>query len=700
MRRPTLACALFALVGGPAAAPAVAAGEPPSPAVAGRGAMLVLVPGPSDTGEGRGGRDRLLRALESRRGLAIGLMSPTQGTYTPSQMMLDITQGIRASPVSFDPRRGGRLVLEVRGATGTIRGWEAAVRRAATAPGQITPGRLASAIPGGAAFVGIAGEPNLGAVAAADARGRVATVALGSLASAPARARALSRRHRFVVVQLAGPEPAALGALDRLVATRRRGQLVLVAQSPPDIDRVRLLPIAQAIEGPGPKGLSSDTTRTRGLVAGIDLLPAILGHLGRAVDGSVTGRPIRLDDPRGAAALERLRTRYAHVAPRRIRTLTALVGVWVVLLAGLGAVGRGAGLRRGLRIGGLAFLWVPAAVLVPALFDPPTMTGEVLLVTGGAYAAALLSDRLLRWPRAPLAPAAVCLGAFAVALVAGSNLVESSLLGPNPRSGTRFFGIGNELESALPTLLFLGVAAGFAGAPRSRAMAWTFAGLGAAAAVLIGSGHLGADVGGVITVSAGTAVAVLAALPGRLRRRGIVAALCAPPLALAGLVALDLLTGANTHFSRNVIAAPGGASLWEVALRRYDLAWHSLARGFMPLIAGVAGLAVLVAWLRRERLRALLPGPAYTAALLGGLTAGVVGALSNDSGPLLFVVAVWVLGVAVAYLAGGPAPARATVAAPRGKGSPFPPAGRPPMALPQSAFPDPPDPGRPSATAS
>ena len=44
---------------------------------------------------------------------------------------------------------------------------------------------------------------------------------------------------------------------------------------------------------------------------------------------------------------------------------------------------------------------------------------------------------------------------------------------------------------------------------------------------------------------------------------------------------------------------------------------------------------------RRERLLAPVAGdPAWLAALAGGLTAGVVGALAEDSGPVLLVVAV------------------------------------------------------------
>jgi hypothetical protein len=48
----------------------------------------------------------------------------------------------------------------------------------------------------------------------------------------------------------------------------------------------------------------------------------------------------------------------------------------------------------------------------------------------------------------------------------------------------------------------------------------------------------------------------------------------------------------------------------------------------------------------------------WLAALTGGLAAGLIGALVEDSGPVLLVVAVFVLGCVVSYLH-WPKPARA-----------------------------------------
>jgi hypothetical protein len=669
----------------------------PAGASAAPRALLVFLPGPAPAKARPASPDPLLRALE-RRPLATGLMGPTQGTYTPQQALLDITQGIRLSPPAYSPQLPGRLRLRVIGRSGVIVGWPPVLRRAASAPSDIVPGRLASAIPGGAGFAAVAGASTLDAVAAADRRGRVAEVSLGPASTVVARARGLLRRHRLVVVQLAPPLAAAERALDSLMATRGPEELLVAVQSPPRITSLQPLPIGIAARGGAGLGVTSDTTRTRGVVAGIDVLPTILRHLRLRVAPTVTGQPIRLEPRTAAPALERLRIRYSHVAPRRVLTLETMVAGWALLTLALAAAGGAAGARRGLRLGALAFLWTPTVVLVPSALDPPSAGVEAAVVAAGTFGLALLTDRLLPWPRGPIAPAAVCLAAYTFDLAAGTDLIELSLLGPNPRSGARFFGIGNELEPALPILLFVGLAALLSWRPRSRRMAFAFAALGTVLAAVVGSGYLGADVGGVITVSAGAAVATLAVLPGGVTRRGVAVAVCVPAAAVGLLALLDLVTGASSHFARNVLESQGGASLWDVVGRRYHLAYRALFRGLMPLSVTVSIAATVAAIAMRRRLYAALPGPAWRAALLGGLASGVVGALTNDSGPLLFVVAVVVLGVITAYLAGGAGHPAAAAAAPGARARPAQSERPAAPAMQQSPAATDPEGGRPPAT--
>ena len=86
-------------------------------------------------------------------------------------------------------------------------------------------------------------------------------------------------------------------------------------------------------------------------------------------------------------------------------------------------------------------------------------------------------------------------------------------------------------------------------------------------------------------------------------------------------------------------------------VRRYTAAWGELHNHAMPVATALALLCVVFGLRRRERLLAPVAGdPAWLAALSGGLAAGVVGALAEDSGPVLLVVAVFTLGCVLTYL--------------------------------------------------
>jgi hypothetical protein len=298
--------------------------------------------------------------------------------------------------------------------------------------------------------------------------------------------------------------------------------------------------------------------------------------------------------------------------------------------------------------------WVLPMLLVTAWLAP-TRLAEMLIVSAGAFVLAAITDRLVRWPRAPLVPAAVSVVVYAADLAFGSPLIIRSLMGVNPRSGARFYGLGNELESTLAVLLLVGVGALLWQRPRSRASAAVVAAAGFVLAVFMGAASLGADVGGVITLGAGVAAAVLLMLPGRASGRRIALAALVPVLAIVLLAGLELATGANGHFTRTVLHADSGGALWDVVVRRYTLAFNVLMRGAMPLIVILAALAVAYAVRYRERIYAPLRGsPSWYAAFVGGLTASIAGALFNDSGPLLFVFGVFVLVCATAYVRGAP----------------------------------------------
>lgn len=312
-----------------------------------------------------------------------------------------------------------------------------------------------------------------------------------------------------------------------------------------------------------------------------------------------------------------------------------------------------------MRVGALAMLWTPLAMLLPAALEP-SRPAEFALIVAVSFALGALTDRLVEWPRAPIAPAVAAILALSIDALAGTQLLVRSLLGPNPEFGARFYGIGNELKSALAVLVFTSVAAALYPAVRSRRAATAMACAGVLLAIVEGSARIGAGVGGVILVSAGTAVATVMLLPGSINRKRVLLAMAAPAAALVALAILDLLTAhGGGHFTGSVLDARSAGDIRDIVVRRYGAAYDELRNHLMPVATALALLASIVAVRRRERLLTpVASDPAWLAALAGGLTAGVVGALTEDSGPVLLVVAVFVLACVLSYLWGRPVGAK------------------------------------------
>jgi hypothetical protein len=644
--------ALAVVVAGLLCAPAIADASPPP-----RSALVVFVTPPLSEGSNSRAAisDRALTELAAVPEFSLGLLSATQGAYTPEQMLLDITQGTRTSRSVYRPHDAPPVAL-ASGAGGgrAIVPWQPILRRGASAPQTIEPGLLASSIPGGAAYAGVNGDISPDVLAAADQRGDIATVSIASPATLRRRVAALERRHRYVVADL--PSGAAgQSDLRELAARRFPGELLIaIERAPASTDSLLWFAIAGLEPG---RELTSKTTNLPGFAAAIDVGPTILRWLGLRVPKPMLGRAISTGGALHTAALDSFRKRLTVIAGRRFPALEGVVLVWLILLLGAGAI-RGAARTRAavLRIGGLALLWAPVAALLGAIAQPSRL-GEQALLAGTCFALGAVTDRLLPWPRGPLLPAAVGFAAITADAAAGTHLLVRSLLGPNPSFGARFYGIGNELKSGLAVLVLVGVAAALTPARRAYRNAAIMAAAGVVLGVVIGSARLGAGVGGVVLVAAATAVATLMLLPGGLTRLRLALALATPVAALVALAALDLATaGGRGHYTHDVIQVHSAANLHDVIVRRYALAWEQLKRKDL-LTATVVGLLAVAYAVRNRRLFAVLPDPAWRAALLGGLTAGVVGALTEDSGPMLFIVAVFVLACVTAYIRGAPATA-------------------------------------------
>lgn len=613
--------------------------------------------------------DGLLRSLEAVPGFAVGLLSSSQGRYDQRQALLDISQGSRQPTSLYSPREAPELRMEAFGTGAVLRGWAPVRGRARRVSTTLRPGLLAASIPGGAAFVGVDGRQADPAIAAADASGRVAASSVGPASTVSARVLEVLEDRRFAVVAL--PEgPEGRQALDALIRERPRETLLLVAHLPPTpVDgavsvaprRFYALPAVGAA-GSGKSGsLTSGTTRHGGLVSTIDVAPTVLDHLGLEMPQSMRGEVMSVGAQRSAAHLEMLRRRWSDVrGARQWASLEMVLVLSLLLLLLLGSVhGLARSLRPCLRAASLAVMWWPTMALSAALFSPRTRTFEALLIAGASLVAGLATDAALRWPRGPMAPAGVGIVAYGVDLATGGEVLVRSVLGPSILSGGRFYGISNELEPLLPILALVGLAAYVSTRSASARLGAVYAAAGVALGAVVGSGRLGADVGGVVTVAGGFTLATLVVARRRVTVRsvGLIAAISV--LALVALVALDLGLGGDAHLSRNLTRSNGVRDVVELVTRRYQLSVRVLSNPSTALSLVAAVLAVCFGARNRKVLYSTIGDPAWSAVLAGGLASGVLGALTNDSGPVLLVNSVVALGSVTMYAQGArPAPER------------------------------------------
>jgi hypothetical protein len=611
-----------------------------------RSVLLVFVPA---------GESQLARA----GGLSIGMMSASQGDYSSGQLVLDISQGARVASSSYPHAYPPRLSLAASVPGGVVVGWQAARKRAEQAPQLLRPGLLASAIPGGAGYAGIAdmaANEQIDSAVAADRAGRIAALSLGPAATLLARIEALRHRERLVVADLPAGS-AGEADLRELSVRRAAGELLLVLQRAPYAHGSVLLWAAAAglagSDRTGGRELMSASTEQRGLIAAFDVAPTILRQLGVGIPADMRGKPITTDGPLRSGSLRALMARLRVIAGRRLKALGFLLVAWVLML--LLAAPRAESRAWAMRSGALGVLWAPVAVLIPAALEP-SAAAEYATIVLTCMALGAATDALVPWPRAVLAPAVVSILVLTVDALAGTQLLMRSLLGPDPILGARFYGIGNELKSGLAVLVAAAVAGALYPTPRSRRAALAMAGAGVLLALLEGSARIGAGVGGVILVSFGFALASVLLAPGALTRRRALIVLVSPVAGLVALAAIDLATAHGSgHFTGSILHARSAGDVREIIVRRYRAAWGELHNHAMPLATAVGLACGALGFRGRARLLAPVAGdPAWLAALAGGFAAGVVGALVEDSGPVLLVVAVVALGCVLSYLWGRP----------------------------------------------
>lgn len=406
----------------------------------------------------------------------------------------------------------------------------------------------------------------------------------------------------------------------------------IVVQLPPrgrPIANDRLYRIA--IIGGGYHGLlTSPTTHIPGLVSIVDIEPTDLG--GHPAT-SLRWTPSNSTDSLGK--LSRLDHAIGSNNRLKFAALFILAGVMLALaLLGLRA----------------AVTAIPAALLVNLALGVTQVSNEVLLcaaISAGTVLVALELARLCRSESALFALYGGVVALYAYVMVTRPEWQAVTLFGPTQNS--RFWGIGNQIETLLLAPLLAG-----AFLARRRFGILGFVVFGFFGLVVMTDNRLGADGGGAIAL--GVALAVLGARLFKLRARGFVGLLACSAFAVLWIVSRGLAQPGPNHL-RSAFSDHGAGLISSLESRvplSYMPALHAWQLVVPLLFVLAATFALAWRFAQEQSTRDIL---------LAFGVATVTSLLVNDSAAYELAAGIAVVG-AFARFAPAPAPARAPVLAP------------------------------------
>jgi hypothetical protein len=379
-----------------------------------------------------------------------------------------------------------------------------------------------------------------------------------------------------------------------------------------------------AVLGQGFHGLlTSPTTHIPGLVSVVDIAPTDLGGhpattLAWAPSANAVGRLSRLGDAIGAN--NRL----------KFPVLFILAGVLLVLAL----------LRRR-----EAVTAVPAALLVNLALGVGQVSNEIVLCAAVSAGTVLLAFALARLCRSESALLALYGGVVALYALVMFTRPEWQAVNPfGPTQNSRFWGIGNQVETLLLAPLLAG-----AFLARRRFGIMGFVLFGAFGLFVMTDNRLGADGGGAIAL--GIALAVLGTRLFRLGARGFVGLLASSAFVVLWIVSRGLAERGPNHL-RSAFSDHGAGLLASLESRvplSYVPALHAWQL-VVPLLLVLAASFTLAWRVARER--------STRDVLLAFGVAIVTSLLVNDSAAYELAAGIAVVG-AFAHFAPAPAPVRA-----------------------------------------
>ncbi len=339
--------------------------------------------------------------------------------------------------------------------------------------------------------------------------------------------------------------------------------LIIVVTPTPSNEMIKegnnLTPIIVAGGGIKPSILTSETTRSYGIVSNIDITPTILSYLEAKISREMLGCPLQSESQdQPISYLLSLNERIFNRSKIRVPALKiyvttiALVLVISTIFLLMGTT------RKRLRALQFLLLWL-ICVPVTLLFLPFSIYSSLALTTILAFlgSAVVVLISLLSGRRVLSPIIFITLLTSSVLLLdvlTGSHLMQRSILGYCPIIGARFYGIGNEYMGILIGSSIAGITALMEIPNFTRKSHVRLAGLTFLCLVVI-SGHptLGANVGGTIAAVAGYLITYFGLLKRKISLKLILFIALAVIIALAFLIFLDLFgISPSSHLGKAV----------------------------------------------------------------------------------------------------------------------------------------------------
>lgn len=450
--------------------------------------------------------------------------------------------------------------------------------------------------------------------------------------------------------------------LDRVVTQLSPADLLLLISPMPPAGERGQFGYLVAMNGLFPPGalLSSATTRRVGLAAITDIAPSILAQLGLIRPSAMLGMPISAGGYGGPPELLQMQTEIGRVFQLRVPLLRSYVFLQIVIVLGalINLLARFVPLSYFESLL-LALLTVPLLLLILPLQLLPPAAGFVLVSFAVAVTVVLL-QKFARGQLFQFAFLALSTSVLIVAdLLSGAELMKVSVLGYDPVSGARYYGLGNEYMGVLVGSSVLAFTAMITLWSRLRRLLLPLTGayfLGGM--LLIVSPGGGANFGGMVTAL--TAYLVTLVLLGQIRPSwfsvAVVLLLIVVIAVSALLINLWLPQTDQSHLGRTValFRQDGWQVIQDVISRKAEmnsrLFRYSLwSRAFLVFLVMLAVLFYRPRGILQDIQRRF---PHLSAGFWGIIAGSVAAFLFNDSGVVAAATTLLYAGVPIILLAG------------------------------------------------